>query len=41
MLKRSVPILDLSYLFPSDKFDDYYTIDECLNFGGRKIWLEL
>lgn len=37
---KSIPVLDLSYMFPSDKFGDCCTVDECLNFEGRKLAAE-
>lgn len=40
IFKRNIPLLDLSYMFPSDKFGDCCTIDECLNFEGRKLAAE-
>lgn len=38
--KKSIPVLDLSYMFPSDKFGDCCTVDECLNFEGRRLAAE-
>lgn len=35
--RKSIPVLDLSYTFSSDKFGDCCTVDECLNFEGRKL----
>lgn len=39
--EKNIPVLDLSYTLPSDKFADVCTIDESANYEGRKLLTDI